>query len=66
MPIEYERDDQRRLIALTVTEPYAIDGILVAIDRQAAEDTWAYAILYDLRAVGIQTSPRSWRQSKCC
>jgi hypothetical protein len=50
MPITYERDDERRLITVTVTEPYAVDDILGVIDRQAAEDTWHYAMLYDLRS----------------
>jgi hypothetical protein len=51
MPITYERDDQRRLIAVTVTEPYSAGDFLSVIDRQAAEDTWEYAVLYDLRSV---------------
>src|SRR5207245_2590389 len=51
MPIAYERDDQRRLITVTVTEPYSVDDILSVIDRQAAEDTWEYATLHDLRGV---------------
>jgi hypothetical protein len=51
MPIAYGRDDQRRLITLTVTEPYSVGDILSVIDRQSAEDTWEYAMLYDLRAV---------------
>jgi hypothetical protein len=51
MPIAYERDDQRRLITVTVTEPYSLDDIRGVIDRQAGEDTWGYAMLYDLRAV---------------
>jgi hypothetical protein len=51
VPIAYERDDERRLISVTVVEPYSVDDILVVIDRQAAEDTWWYAILYDLRAL---------------
>jgi hypothetical protein len=51
MPIEYERDDQRRLITVTVSDPFSVDDILGVIDRQAAEDTWEYAMLYDLRAV---------------
>jgi hypothetical protein len=38
-----------RLIIATITEPYAVDDILGVIDRQAAEGTWAYAMLYDLR-----------------
>ena len=49
MPITYERDDQRRLVAVTVTEPFSVDELLGVIDRQAAEDTWAYAMFYDLR-----------------
>jgi hypothetical protein len=51
MPIGYVRDDQRRLITVTVTEPCSLGDLLRVIDRQAAEDTWAYAMLYDLRAV---------------
>jgi len=51
MPITYERDDQRRLITVTVNDPYSVDDMLGVIDRQAAEDTWRHALLYDLRAV---------------
>jgi hypothetical protein len=50
MPIEYERDDRRRLITLTVTEPFSFDDLVRQADRQWTEDTWEYAILYDLRA----------------
>src|ERR1700674_4937900 len=56
MPIVYERDDARRLITVTLTEPYAVEDIFGAIDRQAAEDTWDYAMLYDLRAVEVSTN----------
>jgi hypothetical protein len=56
MPIAYERDDQRRVITLIVTEPYSVDDILSVIDRQAAEDTWGHAMLYDLRGVVTGTS----------
>jgi hypothetical protein len=51
MPIAHVRDDQRWLITVTVTEPYSLGDVLNVIDRQAAEDTWGYAMLYDLRAV---------------
>jgi hypothetical protein len=50
MPIAYERDDKRRLITVTVTEPYEVADILGVIDRQAAEGTWMYATLYELDA----------------
>ena len=49
MPTVYERDDDRRLITITITEPYSVDDILGAIERQMAEDTWEYAMLYDMR-----------------
>jgi hypothetical protein len=51
MPIAYQRDDQRWLITVTVTEPCTVDDISIVIERQAAEDTWEYALLYDLRAI---------------
>jgi hypothetical protein len=51
MPITYQRSDQRRLITVTVTEPCSVDDISSVIDHQAGEDTWAYALLYDLRAM---------------
>jgi hypothetical protein len=50
MPITYERDDERRLITVTVTEPYSVDDLLPVIDRQAAEHTWEYAMLIDRRS----------------
>ena len=51
MPILYQRDDQRRLITVTVTEPCSVDDISSVIDRQGGEGTWEYALLYDLRAM---------------
>jgi hypothetical protein len=51
MPIAYQRDDRRRLITVTVTEPWSVDDISSVIDRQACEDTWEYALLYDLRTL---------------
>jgi len=51
MPILYLSDDQRRLITVTMTEPYSVDDILSAIDRQASEGHWDYAILYDERGL---------------
>ena len=51
MPIAYQRNDQRRLIIVKVTEPCSVDDISSVIDRQAGEDTWEYALLYDLRAM---------------
>jgi hypothetical protein len=55
MSITYERDEQRRLITVTVTEPYSVNEILSAIDRQAAEYTWEYASLYKLAVTRMPT-----------
>ena len=51
MPILYLSDDTRRLITVTVTEPYSVDDLLSAIDRHASEGAWEYAILYDQRGL---------------
>ena len=45
MPIAYQRDDQRWLITVTVTEPCPVNDISSVIDRQAAEDAWEYTLL---------------------
>ena len=51
MPIAYDRDNLRRLITVTLSEPVSIEELLGVVDRQAAEDTWGFAMLYDLRGV---------------
>ena len=51
MPIAYQRDDKRRLITVTVTEPCSVDDISSVIDRHAGKGAWEYAWLYDLRAM---------------
>ena len=53
MSIAYERDDRRQLITVVVTEPYSLEDFLNVINRQSSEDTWAYAILYDLRGLTV-------------
>ncbi len=51
MSFIYDRNDDRRLIAVRLIEPTSVDDILAAVNRQAAEETWEYAMLYDLRSV---------------
>lgn len=55
MPVQYHRDDIRQLITVTVTEPRSLTDLLAVIDRQAAEGTWHYAVLYDLTGASIGT-----------
>ena len=58
MPIDYRRDDHRRLITVTLTEPFSFDELLSQTDRQWAEHTWEYAVLYDTRA-SFHVSPKT-------
>ena len=62
MPIAFQRDDPRRLIVVTMTEPCSVDDISSVIDRQTGEDTWEYALLYDLRAVTDASTEHGLRQ----
>jgi len=55
MPVRYDRDDLRRLITVTVSDPYTTADIITVIDRQVAENTWDYALFYDLRSVLAKT-----------
>jgi hypothetical protein len=52
----YDRDDGKRLITATVTEPISLQDLIDAVERQAAEDTWSYALLYDLRGAAMPLS----------
>ena len=51
MPSDYRRDDDKRLITVTMTEPFSMADFIGVVERQAAEDTWSYALLYDLRSL---------------
>jgi hypothetical protein len=53
--LSYQRDDRRRLITVRLTEPYSLDELLNQTDRQWAEHTWEYAVLYDSRAISHAT-----------
>ena len=56
MPIRYERDDARQRIRVTLTDPLTEAEITSAIDRQAAEGTWRYGLLYDARAINSRAA----------
>jgi hypothetical protein len=47
MPIDFQRDDHRRLITVTLTDPFTFEELLSQTDRQWAEGIWNYAVLYD-------------------
>jgi hypothetical protein len=49
MGLTYQRDDATRRIVVVVVGPLLVSDILAVVDRQADEDTWHYACLYDRR-----------------
>jgi len=51
MPIRSVVDHQRRLITHTQTDPMTFEDMRAAIDRQWADQIWAYAVLWDARAL---------------
>lgn len=49
MPIAINRDDEQRRITVIVSDPWSVEEIAIAVDRQLAEQVWTYGTLYDLR-----------------
>jgi hypothetical protein len=62
MPVDYQRNEERRLITVTLTDPFSFDDLLSQTDRQWAEQTWEYAVLYDIRAGSRASSAREIHQ----
>jgi hypothetical protein len=61
MPLTYTRDDARHRLRLVLTDPVTEDELLGAIDRQAAEGTWPYGLLCDMRPLGPSQRTALWR-----
>jgi hypothetical protein len=58
VPVTATRDDERRRVTVTVTDPWSVEEIAVTMEQQIAERTWAYAVVYDMsRTVWIPTEP---------
>jgi hypothetical protein len=51
MPIRSAVDHQQRLITHTATDPVTFEDMRAAIERQWADQTWTYAVLWDARAL---------------
>lgn len=49
--LTYARNEARRRITVTIVGPMRLEDLTAVIERQVAEDTWQYAMLYDERAV---------------
>jgi hypothetical protein len=49
MPIDYERDDPRSLLVLTVRGEVTLADVLGVLDRLVSEGLWTHRMLYDGR-----------------
>ena len=49
MPFQFVRDDAKRRITLTVTDPLTVADRIAAVERQLADDAWGYGLLIDAR-----------------
>ena len=49
MPFQYVRDDAKRRITLTVTDPLTVADRIAAVERQLVDDAWGYGLLIDAR-----------------
>jgi hypothetical protein len=49
MPIDYERDEPRALLVLTVRGDITLADVLGALDRLVSEGLWTHRMLYDGR-----------------
>jgi hypothetical protein len=59
---DYRRDDALRRIRVTVRAPLDTSEFLGIIDRQAAEGTWTFGMICDLRAVDEPPPPNDMAQ----
>ena len=60
-PLTYSRDDAGRRITVTITGPATLDDMMRIVERQAAEGTWGYAMLYDQRTTATSASAGALR-----
>jgi len=49
MPMSYLRDDRQRIVRVTLTPPITAGEAAVGLYRMAAEKTWRYGLIVDLR-----------------
>jgi hypothetical protein len=61
MPLIYTIDEGRRRIRIVLSDPVSEAELLDAIDRQAAEGTWGYGLLCDMRLLGPSPRTGLWR-----
>jgi hypothetical protein len=62
MAIRYDQDDARRRVSIATLADSTHEDVIGALDRQAAEGAWSYAVLYDARRSMRTPTPDEFRQ----
>jgi hypothetical protein len=57
MPFDYEKDDERRRIRLTLQDPLSVQDLIASVERQFEDDAWTYGVLVDARQIQSATTP---------
>ena len=53
MPIVTTRDDERRRMTVTVSDPWSAEEIAVSLEHQLTDRAWKYRTLYDVRGASV-------------
>jgi hypothetical protein len=59
---DYRRDDERRRLTVAVNGPVTLEDVVDIVQRQAAEGTWSYSMLYDERRATSTLTREETRQ----
>jgi hypothetical protein len=55
MPVQYVRDDAKRRITLTVSDPLTVEERITAVEHQLADGAWGYGLIIDARSMASFT-----------
>jgi hypothetical protein len=58
MAYDYQCDESKRLVSITMRGPFAVLDVLNVIERQRSDGTWAFGMLVDVRLMtGVPALP---------
>ena len=66
MPFHYVREDSRRLVKVTVIDPFTLAEFVELTERQLAEGAWPFAMLVDGRGMVTPPQPADIRRFVAC
>ena len=55
MPVQYVRDDAKRRITLTVSDPLTLEERIAAVEHQLDDGAWRYGLVIDARRMASFT-----------